>query len=32
MAADNVTNINLGFEQFPTSTGIYAAKIFYDHG
>jgi len=26
MAADYVTNINLGFEQFATAVGIYAAK------
>jgi len=25
-AADYVTNINLGFEQFATAVGIYAAK------
>ena len=26
MAADYVTNVNLGFEQFATAVGIYAAK------
>jgi len=26
MAADYVTNVNLGFEQLPTEAGIYAAK------
>jgi len=26
MAADYVTNINLGFEQFATAAGFYAAK------
>jgi len=26
MAADYVTNVNLGFEQFTTAAGIYAAK------
>jgi len=26
MAADYVTNINLGFEQFATAAGIYAAR------
>jgi len=25
MAADYVTNVNLGFEQFATAAGIYAA-------
>jgi len=25
MAADYVTNVNLGFEQFTTAAGIYAA-------
>jgi len=32
MAADYVTSINLGFEQFATAVDIYAAKILYDHG
>ena len=26
MAADYVTNVNLGFEQFASAAGIYAAK------
>jgi len=26
MAADYVTKVNLGFEQFATAVGIYAAK------
>jgi len=26
MAADYVTNVNLGFEQFATAVGIYDAK------
>jgi len=26
MAADYATNVNLGFEQFTTAAGIYAAK------
>jgi len=26
MAADYVTDVNLGFEQFATAVGIYAAK------
>jgi len=26
MAADYVTNVNLGFEQFATAAGFYAAK------
>jgi len=26
MAADYVTNVNLGFEQLATAVGIYAAK------
>jgi len=26
MAADYVTNVNLGCEQFATAVGIYAAK------
>jgi len=26
MAADYVTNVNFGFEQFATAVGIYAAK------
>jgi len=26
MAADYVTNVNLGFEKFATAAGIYAAK------
>jgi len=26
MAADYVTNVNVGFEQFVTAVGIYAAK------
>jgi len=26
MAVDYVTNVNLGFEQFATAVGIYAAK------
>jgi len=26
MAADYVTNVNLGFEQFVTAAGFYAAK------
>jgi len=26
MAAGYVTNVNLGFEQFATAVGIYAAK------
>jgi len=34
VAADYVTNVNLSFEQFATSAGIYAAKnsLVYDHG
>jgi len=26
MAADYVTNVNLGFKQFATAAGFYAAK------
>jgi len=26
MAADYVTNVNLGFQQFATTVGIYATK------
>jgi len=26
MAADYVTDVNVGFEQFATAVGIYAAK------
>jgi len=32
MAADDVTNVNLGIKQFITAVGFMQQQILYDHG